>query len=57
VVTGGTLNVKVNDKVDPYFTSHKRVSQGDNFAPFLFNMAANCLAKIISLAQQSGLIT
>jgi hypothetical protein len=39
-VDGGTLSVKVNDKVGPYFTSHKGVRQGDPFAPFLFNMAA-----------------
>jgi hypothetical protein len=56
-VAGGTLSVKVNDKVGPYFTSHKGVRQGDPFAPFLFNMAANSLAKMIHLAQDNGLIT
>jgi hypothetical protein len=56
VVTGGTLSVKVNDKVGPYFTSHKGVRQGDPFAPCLFNMAANSLAKRIHLAQGNGLI-
>jgi hypothetical protein len=57
VITGGTLSVKVNDKVGPYFTGHKGVSQGDPFAPFLFNMAANSLAKMINLAEANGLIT
>jgi hypothetical protein len=57
VVTGGTLSVKVNDKVGPYFTSYKGVRQGDPFAPFLFNMAANSLAKILYLAQSNGLIS
>jgi hypothetical protein len=47
----------MNDKVGPYFTSHKGVRQGDPFASFLFNMAANSLAKMINLAQQNGLIT
>jgi hypothetical protein len=56
-VAGGTLSVKVNDKVGPYFTSHKGVRQGDLFAPFLFNMAANSLAKMVHLAQSNGLIT
>jgi hypothetical protein len=39
VVTGGILSVKVNDKVGPYFTSHKGVRQGDLFAPFLFGIS------------------
>jgi hypothetical protein len=57
VVTNGTLSVKVNDNVGPYFASCKGVRQGDPFAPFLFNMAANSLSKMVSLAQQNGLIT
>jgi hypothetical protein len=57
VVTNGTLSVKVNDKIGPYFPSHKGVRQCDSFAPFLFNMAANSLSKMVSLAQQNGLIT
>jgi hypothetical protein len=56
-VTGGTLSVKVNDKVGPYFTSHKGVRQCEPFAPFLFNMAANNLAKMIHVSQENGLIT
>jgi hypothetical protein len=55
-VTGGTLSVKVNDCVGPYFASYKGVRQGDPFAPSLFNVAVNCLAKMISIAQQNGLI-
>jgi hypothetical protein len=42
--------------VGPYFGSHKGVRQGDPFAPFLFNMAANSLAKMVSVAQQNGLV-
>jgi hypothetical protein len=57
VVSNGTLSVKVNDKVGPYFASYKGVRQGDPFAPFLFNMAANSLSKMMYLAQQNGLIT
>jgi hypothetical protein len=57
VVIEGTLSVKVNDKKGAYFGSHKVVRQGDPFAPFLFNMAANSLAKMISIAQQRGLLT
>nr|XP_051190566.1 uncharacterized protein LOC127303892 [Lolium perenne] len=57
VVADGTLSVKVNDRKGAYFGSHKGVRQGDPFAPFLFNMAANSLAKMISVAQQNGLLT
>jgi hypothetical protein len=49
--------VKVNDKVVPYFGSFKGVRQGDPFAPFLLNLAANSLAKMVASAQQNGLIT
>jgi hypothetical protein len=57
VVTKGTLSVKFNDNVGPYFASCKGVRQGDPFSHFLFNMAANSLSKMVSLAQQNGLIT
>jgi hypothetical protein len=56
-VTRGTLSVKVNDCVGPYFASYKGVGQGDPFAPSLFNVAVNCLAKMIHIAQQNGLIS
>jgi hypothetical protein len=31
VVTGGTMSVKINDQVGPYFSSHKGVRQGDPY--------------------------
>jgi hypothetical protein len=55
-MTGGTLSVKINDSVGPYFCSYKGVRQGDPFAPTLFNIAVNCLSKMIQLAKQNGLI-
>jgi hypothetical protein len=48
--------VKINDVVGSYFGGFKGVRQKDPFAPFLFNMAANSLPKIIVTAQRSGLI-
>jgi hypothetical protein len=33
------------------------VRQGDLFAPFLFNMAVDSLAKMVQLTQQNGLFT
>jgi hypothetical protein len=53
-VTQGTLSVKVNDKIGPYFASYKGIRQGDPFAPSLFNLVVNILSKMIHLAQQSG---
>jgi len=34
VVSAGTVSVKVNDLLEPYFVSHKGVRQGDPFLPF-----------------------
>jgi len=56
VVTSGTLSVKVNDMVGPYFTSGKGVRQGDPLSPLLFNIAADALAKMIQMGQQNQLI-
>jgi hypothetical protein len=57
VVSGGTLSVKTNDCVGPYFCSYKGVRQGDPFASTLFNFAINCLSKMIQIAQRNGLIS
>ena len=39
VVTGGTISVKLNDKLGPYFVSSiKGVRQGDPLSPILFNI-------------------
>lgn len=57
VVKGGTLNVKVNDTIGKNFGSFKGVRQGDPLSPFLFNIAANCLFKMVENAQESGQVT
>jgi len=48
--------VKVNDKVGAYFKCGKGVRQGDPLSPFLFNIAANTLAKMVNMAQGNDLI-
>lgn len=55
VITGGTLSVKVNGKNGPYFGSFKGVRQGDPLSPFLFNMAADCLAVMFREGTQKNL--
>lgn len=57
VVSGGTVCIKVNNSVGPYFVSHKGVRQGDPLlSPMLFNFVADCLARMIRQAQESGLL-
>jgi hypothetical protein len=56
VVTSGTLSVKVNESMGSYFKSRKGVRQGDPLSPLLFNLAADCLAKMIQTPQNNGLI-
>jgi hypothetical protein len=56
VVDSGTLSVKVNDSMGGYFKSKKGVRQGDPLSPLMFNLAADCLAKMIHNAQDNSLI-
>jgi hypothetical protein len=56
VVMGGTVSVKINKQSGPYFVSKKGVRQGDPMPPILFNMAADCLSRMVRKAQNGGLI-
>jgi hypothetical protein len=47
----------MNNTIGKYFKSDRGVRQGDPLSPFLFNLAADSLAKMISLAQKNKLIT
>jgi hypothetical protein len=53
----GTVAIKVNEGVGPYFQSCKGVRQGDPLSPLLFNFVANCLTRLVIRAQQNNLIT
>uniref|UniRef100_A0A452XNZ9 Reverse transcriptase domain-containing protein n=1 Tax=Aegilops tauschii subsp. strangulata TaxID=200361 RepID=A0A452XNZ9_AEGTS len=52
----GTVSIKLNNCVGPYFQSAKGVRQGDPHSPFLFNLAAECSSKMIRNAQKNKLI-
>lgn len=56
ILRNGTVSVKINDELGPYIQSAKGVRQGDPFSPFLFNMAAECLTKMVLAAQKNNLI-
>jgi hypothetical protein len=57
IIRDGTLCVKINNTRGKDFGSHRGVRQGDPFSPFLFNIAAEGLAKMITQAQEAKLVT
>jgi mannosylglycoprotein endo-beta-mannosidase len=57
ILRNGTLCVKINNTRGKDFGSHRGVRQVDPFSPFLFDVAAEGLAKMIRQAQFAGLIT
>jgi hypothetical protein len=56
VLHNGTVSVKLNNTCGPYFQSCKGVRQGDPLSPTLFNLAGECLTKMIINAQKNGLL-
>jgi hypothetical protein len=44
---------KINNKIGPYFQSHKGVRQGDPLSILLFNMVADCITRMMLRAQQN----
>jgi hypothetical protein len=55
-MSSGMVSVKVNNINGIYFKSGRGVRKGDPLSSFLFNIAADTLAKIISLAQKNNLV-
>uniref|UniRef100_A0A453DAZ8 Reverse transcriptase domain-containing protein n=1 Tax=Aegilops tauschii subsp. strangulata TaxID=200361 RepID=A0A453DAZ8_AEGTS len=47
ILNNGTVSIKLNNETGPYFVSRKGVRQGDPHSPFLFNLAVECLSKMI----------
>ena len=56
MVTGGSVGIKVNDKIGPYFQTKRGLHQGDPMSPILFNIVADMLALIINRAKADGQI-
>jgi hypothetical protein len=56
VLKDGTVAVRLNNKLGPYFQSCKGGRQGDLLSPILFNFAVDCLTGMVIRAQQNLLI-
>ena len=54
ILHNGTVSIKLNGSVGPYFQSKKGVRQGGPHSPFLFNLAVECLTKMIKNAQKTN---
>ena len=52
----GTVCVKINSTLGPYFVSRKGVRQEDPLSPILFNFVADCLSRMVRKAQRNNLI-
>jgi hypothetical protein len=57
VLYNGTVAVKVNGEIGPYFQSHQGVRQGNPLSPLLFNFVADCLTRMVIKAQENTRIT
>jgi hypothetical protein len=55
-VSGGSVSIKVNDDVGPYFQTLKGLRQGDLLSPMLINIVVDMLAIMIEHAKNDGLI-
>jgi hypothetical protein len=56
MVSGGSVGIKVNDDIGPYFQMKRGLGQGDPMSPILFNIVADMLALLINRAKTNGQI-
>jgi hypothetical protein len=56
MVLGGSVGIKVNDDIGPYFQTKRGLRQGDPMSPILFNIVTDMLALLINRAKTDGQI-
>jgi hypothetical protein len=49
-----SIAIKVNDNIDHYFQTRKRVRQGDPLYPIMFNIVLDILVVLISWSKDVG---
>jgi hypothetical protein len=54
MAAGGSVGIKVNDGIGPYFQTKRGLRQGDPMSPILFNIVACMLALIINRVKADG---
>jgi hypothetical protein len=57
MVAGGSVGIKVNDDIGPYFQTKRGLRHGDPMSPILFNIVTDMLALIIKGAKADGQIS
>lgn len=50
----GRVAININGEVDGYFKTQKGLKQGDPISPLLFNLVADALSEMLTLAKEAG---
>ena len=56
MISGGSVGIKINDEIGPYFQTKRGLRHGDPMSPILFNIIADMLALIIKRAKDDDQI-
>jgi hypothetical protein len=57
LVMGGSISIKVNDEIIPYFKTGKGLRQGDPLSPLSFNLVIDVFSRKLVKAARGGYIS
>jgi hypothetical protein len=57
LVEGGSISIRVNDEISPYFKPGKGLTQGDPLSPLLFNLVIDVFSRMLAKAARRGHIS
>jgi hypothetical protein len=57
LVEGGSISIRVNDEISPYFKPGKGLRQGDPLSPLLFNVVIDVFSRMLVKAARRGYIS